>query len=405
MKDATAEIEAPAPTPDEPPSLGHMTLGYTYFNRPGADLKTHDTEVADCAAEAARTKSFDETMRTGAGQGLTGALLGSYIQSAYHRGAVASALENCMVVHGWRVVRVPDAEGVALSKLSAADLAKTLDPWVGAADPHGKVVRVWGNDAANSAYGRYSIRPAHTNNGQLSLLEATSGDLHQFEVAASPIVSQRGALDPKWPKKPLTPETLNAAPDGSTVIMVQIKGLSMHNGIGIFFNRVGDDKDIFPSRTDHGPDAILAAKGTLFAHKDGDMFVVAVPPGVWRIYSMGLAPTLNFCLGSPSFTAVAGQVVYAGSFDLGAADIGPNLDLAPAKAWFGAAHPNQDIRPAVYTNGSRFLCGGNHIYALEVKGAPFAPGYVWGSAAPTAAASGATARPGAAAASPAAPSH
>ena len=164
----------------EPPevTIGHMTLGYSYFNKPGADLKTHDADVAACAAEAARTISFDEQLHTGAGQGIVGAIIGSYVESAAHRGAAASGLENCMVVRGWRVVKLPDAEGQVLAKLPAADLTARLAPWVGATTPHGDVVRVWGNDAANGANRRYSIRPDHTNDGQLSLTEATSGDLH-----------------------------------------------------------------------------------------------------------------------------------------------------------------------------------------------------------------------------------
>jgi hypothetical protein len=369
-------------------TLGHMTMGYNYFNRPGADLKAHDADVVACAAEAARTISFDEQLRTGAGQGVLGAIIGSYIESAAHRGAVASGLENCMVVRGWRVVKLPDAEGEALAKLPPADLAARLAPWVGAAQPHGEVVRVWANDAANGATRRYSLRPDHTNDGQLSLTEATTGDLHQFAMAEQPIDSARGALDAKWPKKPLTVSQLGSAPDGAAIFMVQIKGLSLHNGVGILFNRIGTPKDIYPSRTDHGPDLLLASKGTLFAHKDGDMFVFAVPPGRWRVYGMGIGPTLNFCLGSPSFEIAAGEVVYAGSFDFGATDMGPNLDLGPAKAWLGAQPQAQTLRPAAYVNGSKGLCGANHIYALEVKGAPFEPGYAWGSAAPATAAAG-----------------
>jgi hypothetical protein len=74
-------------------------------------------------------------------------------------------------------------------------------------------------------------------------------------------------------------------------------------------------------------------------------------------------------------------VVYAGSFDFAATDMGPDLDLSPAKAWLGATPQAQVLRPAAYVNGTRGLCGANHIYALEVKGAPFEQGYVWGSAA------------------------
>ena len=70
-------------------------------------------------------------------------------------------------------------------------------------------------------------------------------------------------------------------------------------------------------------------------------------------------------------------MLYAGAFDLAAEDITPDMDLAPARAWLGdAARP---VSAAAYANGSLGPCGDNSIYALEFKGAPFEPGYAWGS--------------------------
>jgi hypothetical protein len=128
---------------------------------------------------------------------------------------------------------------------------------------------------------------------------------------------------------------------------------------------------------------VFAAK-YLFAHQK--MTAIVVPPGRWRIYGLGLSPILNLCLGSPSFEIKAGEIVYAGEFDLSRDDVSPNLDLAPAQAWL--AGQNRKITPAAYANGSLGPCGDNSIYALEFKDAPFEPGYAWGSraAAPTPAA-------------------
>ena len=88
-------------------------------------------------------------------------------------------------------------------------------------------------------------------------------------------------------------------------------------------------------------------------------------------------PTLNFCLGSPSFEVKAGEIVYAGSFDLSASVFEPNMDLAPAKSWL--ADPSKTVLAATYVNGSQGRCSNNTIYALEINGAPFEPGYGWGS--------------------------
>jgi hypothetical protein len=384
-----APDRAAAAADDSPPgqaSLAAMTEGFTYYSRSGADLKTHDAEVADCAAEGARTISFDEQIHNGANMGLAGLLIGGAIQNAYHRGAAAAGLENCMVVRGWRVVRLPDAEGQELQKLPAADLSAKLAPWVGAEVPHGEIVRTFANDAADAAHKRFAIRPSHSNGGQLSLLAATGGDLHQFNQAQRPSDSARDVLDPKWPKKPLTPQTLTAMPEGAAIILLQIKGVGMRNGIGVVLNRRGTEKDIAPSRTDHAPDLIIAAKGTLVAHKEGDMFAFAAPPGQWRINGLTSGGmVLSFCLGAPFFEVKPGEVVYAGAFDLSAPEIGPDLDLGPAHKWLAATPQSETVKPASYVNGSRGLCANNAIYALEVKGAPFESGYVWGSAYGTAA--------------------
>jgi hypothetical protein len=47
-----------------PVSLGRMTLGYSYYNRPGDDLVAHDADLLDCAAKAAPAKAFEEERRT-----------------------------------------------------------------------------------------------------------------------------------------------------------------------------------------------------------------------------------------------------------------------------------------------------------------------------------------------------
>jgi hypothetical protein len=403
-------LTAMADSVGAPVTLGQMTLGYTYFNKPGADLKVHDADVKDCAAEAARTISFDEQVNVvviGApAEALAGGVVAMAIEGpmrqAYHRGAAGSALENCMVVRGWRVVKLPDDEGQALAKLAPSELSARLAPWVGASNTHGQIIRVWNNDAADDTNSRFALRPDHTNDGQLSLIEATSQDLHQFEQPGQLGDVGPGALDSKWPKGGLSPAALGNAPDGSAVIIVKIKPAPIHvtlsmallpnkasspaNGVTVLLSREGTSENVFPSRVDHAPDVIETDPW------HGNTFAFAVPPGRWRISGIGKPMVLDFCLGAPSFEVKAGEVVYAGLFDLGAADLGPDLDLAPAKAWL-AGHPQAEaVRAAVYTNGSRGPCSGNAIYALEVKGAPFEPEYVWGSA-PSPASAVATAIP------------
>jgi hypothetical protein len=361
-----------------PVSLAEMTPGYSYFNRPGASVQDHDGAVVACSREALKVRSFADQHQLGLG--IVGVLLSQAMADAANRGAFAASLENCMVVRGWRVVHLPDAEGEALAKLKPEELATRLAPWIGAAEPHGEVVRVWGNDAARGSTQRYEIRPGHTNKGQLSLAAATASPLANEPPPPPPPALPKETLDPKWPTRSLKPEQVASAPAETGVIVIDLKGLSMHNGIGLSLARMGADKDSFPSFEDHAPDFLNLFVGTLAAKREGNFIAFALPPGRWRIAAMGAAPTLGLCLGGPFTELKAGEVVYLGAFDLEAEEMGPDLSLDAPKAWLGASPAAQSLKPAVWTNGATGLCGFNGLYALEVKGAPFAPGYSWGGA-------------------------
>jgi hypothetical protein len=90
---------------------------------------------------------------------------------------------------------------------------------------------------------------------------------------------------------------------------------------------------------------------------------------------------VSACLGSPAVTLKGGDVVYAGDFNLGGDDIGPDMTLDPARTMLAAA-PDllAKLQPAAWVNGSTALCAGTYFYAYEIKGAPVAPGYVRGAA-------------------------
>ena len=359
---------------DEPESLslGRMTLGYTYYNRPGATRAQHDADVRDCALAAGKMHSVTE---------LYEAAPPSFSRYPFadktDRNLGAASLENCMVVRGWRVVLLPDDEGKALSKLPFGTVADTIAPWIGTADPHGRVVRTWNNDAVFGSTIRYETTPPRTKRGQLSLIGGAP-DLQELPTSPAQMPASPW-INPRWPRKPLAVTDLAALRPDAAVVIVQVKGIGMLAGLGIAFNRIGPDPDARPSIADHATDMLFAGTGWLYAKRDGNVFVFAVPEGRWRLYGLGAAPTLNLCLGSPSFEVKAGEVVYAGSWDLGAANLGPDLDLAPAKAWLGAVPEAQRLRPAAFVNGSLGPCGDNTIYALEIKGASFEPGYAWGS--------------------------
>lgn len=368
---------------EEPRNLGKMTPGYSYFNRPGATMATHDADVAYCLSQALNVRSAQEQFRNGS-FGIIPLIIDNLRANSANRGVVSAALENCMVVHGWRVVSVDDAEGLAMTGLPGAELSARLSPWIGASEPHGRIARVWRNDAALAAVNHFSLHANHTKNGQLSLLAletSVSTALKQDTAAKAEVAKPtRIELDPKWPLKPLKPASLDTVPAFAATVIVNINGVSLRQGNGFAFRRVGPDPMVMLSAQDRGPDIIGAFVGAISASKNGKFLAFAVPPGRWRINSLvGGLLELNFCLGAPAFEVKAGEVVYAGELNMKQEQLLPGFDLAPLKTWMAGARAADRVRPAEYVNGSRGACGATNIYALEFAGMPFEPGYALGS--------------------------
>ena len=347
-------------------NLGQMTAGYTYYNRPGADLKTHNAAVLACAAEAAKTLSGDEQSPI-QNTGTLAIVLSMALQISYHRGAVAAALENCMVAGGWRVVLLTPEEGQYLANQTQADVGEALAPWVGAETPHGYIVRIWRNDAAWGVTTRYAFRPAHTNDGQLSLRAATGHDLTQFTPQPDSFDAHVSgdyatSLDKRWSGKPLKPAELAAAPAEGGVIIAGVRAENLYGASYIVLSHEGAAPEAFAS-FGGGPSLGQGRTMKFYAH--------AVPPGRWRIMSVGSAVNgvLVFCLRSPSFEVRPGEVIFAGAFDL-VGNMGPDMSLGPVQAWLAGSPEAATVKAAAYVNGSRGPCGGSGIYALDIPGAP-----------------------------------
>jgi len=377
-----------------------MTFGYTYYNRPGADLTTHNAEVTQCVSEALKTVSASHVMGLpgtyvvleGAGFAAGAAMGGASYLMARDRipsadnTVRAAALEDCMVVRGWRVVQLSDDEGGALAALSQEGLVKRLTPWVGAVHPHGGIVRSWDNDAAHGSTIRYAFGPAFFEEGQLGLRLATGQASIKYpdkpvDAAATSVAHQDNAadIDGRWTRTPLTVDQLADPPPGGAILIVRYAGRSLSKKDRLVFQRLTNPGAEAPD--DHGPDVIEPAPVGGRSKALGPFLAYAVPPGRWRIAAMGGLPYIDFCFGAPAFDVSAGDVVYAGTFDFAAADIGPDMSLAPVTAFLAGAPAAAKLRPAAYVNGSRARCSDTVLYAFEIKGAPYEPGYTWGGAA------------------------
>ena len=364
------------PAAAEPVQIGEIATGYVYYNRPGASLTDHNADLADCVREADAMHVPPAKPGAVGIDGPVGGIIFHALWDGPLAGIVAVKVENCMLVRRWRAVRLADDEGAQLAAMTTPELAARLTPWIGASSPPGEIVRSFGNEADRPVDFKLASRPAHPDARQLSLRVYASETSEPPAPPAPPDAIAPVKLDPRWPTRPLKPSEIAAPPPGAAVILVRVKGIGPKGGGGIMFARQGPRADVGPAIDDHAPDLAVAALGWLYAKKDGNWFALAVPPGRWRIASSGF---LNYCLGSPSFEVGAGEIVYAGTFELAGQNIGPDLDLEPAKAFLAA--PSAHLRPATYRNGSRGSCRGFGVtYALEFPGAPFDPDYAFGGA-------------------------
>jgi hypothetical protein len=368
-------LSSPAQAAENVVKITEVTSIYTYFNKPGATVTQHNSDVIACGVDATKVWSFDEFTNGLLHPGILSEMIGGMLAESPHAGAVAASLENCMVVRGWRVVSLPDDEGKPLAAVSREDLSARLEPWIGAANPHGKIVRVWNNDAS---YASQVVRPSYADRGQLSLVIATGTGINQ--LASSPHFVA-GRLDSNWRPHLLKPSELASLAPGEGVIMIGLKGRFPYER-EVNLNREGPDRVTPASFLVDQPDLLILGKTRVRdGYGEGYMYAAAVRAGRWRISSIGnIFWGINFCLGSPSFELKPGEVVYAGTFDFDAG-LGPDLDLTPARIWLAGLPQAELVKPAVYTNGSLGACGDTAIYAFEIKGAPFEPGYTWGAAA------------------------
>lgn len=105
--------QSQAQTRSERANLTRSTTGFTYFNRPGATIAAHDDAVRMCVSRSNALPQFTDGQVF---QGLVPDLIAGFQDDA----RLKANLENCMVVAGWRVVRLPSQEGPTLSETTGA---------------------------------------------------------------------------------------------------------------------------------------------------------------------------------------------------------------------------------------------------------------------------------------------
>jgi hypothetical protein len=342
--------------------MNRASGGYVYFHRAGASMAEHDAAVEACAHEASQT---EEPYLAPVIGGLLTQMAVASTRAAKHRklneAQFAANLENCMVARGWEVARLDEAEGKAVAALAQPQQAAALAPWVGAAQPHGQVVRRY---APVAAIGWNSKLDENHWPWSLSL---TAG-VHDL----SRLVASDAERPANWRTLQVGGARTVAAP-GTSAIVVRVMATTPVSNAWTFV------------RLD-APAAGTELPGlTAFsvARQDKEpggakTYVIAAPPGRWRLQGVGAT---SFCLGAPAFDVGAGEAVFAGAFDA-SAPYAPDLDMGPAQGELADAALAARLKPARWTNGESFPCGvlrPKAVYLLEIPDAPFVPGYRAGS--------------------------
>lgn len=373
--------------------LTRSTAGYTYFNRPGADLDRHDAALELCLSYTYNTRQPETPVTGGAGMGLIGAaveglIVGTINATGRERG-LATNVENCMVASGWRVVRLPESEGRALYDQPPSVIREWLAPLVGADQP-GEIARRFENDITDPTT-RWLATTGDLDKVSLSLkafdfrkwIEKTRKEVAAQAKAAGRVAAPKPKFKPPKGRSPFTRGEWTSIKAEDTVVVARTIRTKTAMAPVLLFVRLGPDPNINAWMQDGEIDVFRI--GMPVDVRDGqgeDWFVMTMPPGKWRFVGVQAGSIIfSFCLGGPTFELEPGQALFLGTFGSGTSpQIAPNLDLSPVATAF-ADLPNlrERIIPAPWRNGERFACDGTYIYALETPGAPFLAGYDLGS--------------------------
>ncbi len=253
-----------------------------------------------------------------------------------------------MVTRRWRVIQIPDSEKAELVSLDQPRLRARLAGWVGAAEPHGDVQRVWANDAASTAALNLKQAPYLASGRSISLSALSPADL--------PDIERPKFVKPKFNMRGLTPKELAQAPPDAAIVIIEFTGGDFSHGHNFMFGRQ------VPQGVQ--PEVLLVPKPQVYAFR--------LTPGVWRLEGiLGSTASLSLCLGSPAFEVGPGEVVFAGTFNMYGDNLGPDMSPGPAERLLtGAPDLKAKLRPARWRNGSTAPCSLNaevysYVYAYD----------------------------------------
>lgn len=368
----------------ERPDLTHARRGTTYYNLPGATWEDHQAAVRDCLTTAA---NGDWGYRMEPGQ--------MYIDEVTARtGFMQGFVENCMVLKGWRVVRLNEWKARDWGRYEAPALARLLAPWVGAEQPEGEIVRVFSNEAANADtvfWRRQAISPPWT-------FSLRAADLRRLTRYPGSHMNEPGS--PGWKpdatpapirtappyEEPLSAAELAGLPADTAVFLVRVRNVAKRPDTELTMVRMAPREDLWATMrttaSEPGNTASFGGTRGIKARPEAERadMILAFPVNPGR-YRVGYRGVVGFCFGAPATEISPGEVVYLGDLDLGEGVLSPDMTLAPAEEWLRQTAPEAlpRLRAATWVNGATVACNSMLAYALEFPGYPFEDGYVRGS--------------------------
>jgi hypothetical protein len=264
-------------------------------------------------------------------------------------------LENCMVVHGWDVVRLDDAEGARVAALSQPEQAAALAKWVGDEQPPGVVVRHF-TPLSELKRGGLHERPKPPS------LSLTASAPHLTQAAGTP--ARNGPPDIR---EIAAGDATTLTPPGTAVIVVKMRAIApKQNWFRLALITDGAGPDAHPqivAATVASPTKLFWRPGTVMEKT----FVLQVPAGRWRLMPV----VADFCLGGPAFNVAAGEAVFAGTFGIDPADMyAPEMDVDHVAGELADKALAARLTPAKWENGDTYRCGmlkAPFIYAYEMK--------------------------------------
>lgn len=350
----------------EPANLARATPGYLYFNLPGATKAEHDSELVNCSNAASNNYLADapaKTVDTYLSKGIVGGLVTGAMLSGWQRAQYNIGLEHCMVVRGWRLVRLDAELGANLESLDSASLAHELTPLIGAAIPEGEIVRIWRNEGADGN----TIVARSPANAKRVLLSALAADPQALPPDVPVRILGPGDLTFEPVIQPVSLADVSHPPADKTLLIAGLVGPSKHRLFALDLrNQRGATVETLQ---------LTYRGGARDGKKRKNTLAFVVPAGEWSI--AGFSIHLNTCLGAPSFVANEGNVIFLGEFNTGGS-LQPDMSTE-AMARHVPKSLHADVQNAQWVNGATWPCPPFNFYAIEFDGAPFRPGYEWGS--------------------------